>query len=251
MKPFTVLSHNVFWFQGVPFLTDTPPAPDVEVLKRLCAIYQARNPDVICLQEIQSRETFEQVSRNLGMTGCYCPGSALPQYGGAVFWRADSGREVRNSREAAVKTQRMWQMVEVHGGVGRVQICNIHLPSERQLGPVQSAAQRKAELEDSIRNGRAGPDLIVGDFNEQPAGPVAECLEQSGYLDAAVVSDQAGFPTTIGGARGDYIWISRKMGGDCMLTHGVARKQEPACQEIGKTYLSDHLPLWLTQERRK
>lgn len=250
MKPFTVLSHNVFWFQGVPFLTDTPPAPDAEVLKRLCAIYQARDPDVICLQEIQNWETFEQVAGNLGMSGCYCPGSALPQYGGAVFWRADSGREVRNSQAAAIKTQRMWQMVEVHGGVGRVQVCNLHLPSERQLGPARSAAQRKAELEDAIRNGREGPDLIVGDFNEQPAGAIAECLEQNGYLDAAVVPDQAGLPTTLGGGRGDYIWISRKMRGGCTLTHGVARKQELACQEAGKTYLSDHLPLWLTLERR-
>jgi exonuclease III len=251
MKPFTVLSHNVFWFQGVPFPSDKPPAPDVEVLTRLCAFYQARDPDVICLQEIQNRETFEQVAGNLGMSGCYCPGSALPQYGGAVFWRADSGREVCNSRNAALKTQRMWQIVEVQGGVGRVQICNIHLPSERQLGPVQSAAQRKAEIEDAIRNGgRDGPALIVGDFNEQPAGPVSECLERNGYLDAALVSDQANLPTTLGGGRGDYIWISRKMGGACMLTHGVARKQALACQETGKTYLSDHLPLWITLERR-
>ena len=250
MSTLTVLSHNVFWFQGVPFPSDRPPEPDVEVLQRLCAIYRALHPDVICLQEIQSRKTFERVSGTLGMSGCYCPGTALPQYGGAVFWRGDGGREVRNSQEAAVKTQRMWQMVEVQGGVGGVQICNIHLPSDRQLGPERAAAQRKAELEESIRNCGAGLDLIVGDFNEQPAGPIAVCLEQNGYLDAAVVSEHADFPTTIGGGRGDCIWISRKMGGDRMLTHGVARRQDLACMDTGKSYLSDHLPLWITLEHR-
>ena len=54
MKQLTVLSHNAFWFQGVPFATDIPPEPDLEIVKRLCEIYRRTDPDAVCLQEIHS-----------------------------------------------------------------------------------------------------------------------------------------------------------------------------------------------------
>ena len=247
MKHFTVLSHNVFWFQGVPFPTDRPPAPDLEVLNRLCAIYRKINPDVICLQEIQSRETLEMVSEHLGMTGCYCAGTTLPQYGGAVLWHPNDGRQDHNSQESAVKTQRMWQTVEVKVDDRSLRICNIHLPSERQLGRERAAAQRMTELQDMIRGCETGLDIIAGDFNEQPAGPASECLERHGYVDAAVLLDSSDDPTNIGGGRGDYIWIKRQTA-NCVLTYDVAGKQELAFRDTGKQYLSDHYPLWINVE---
>ena len=249
MKQLTVLSHNAFWFQGVPFLSDVPPEPHPEVLKRLCAIYREVNPDVICLQEVQGQETFEMVSAHLGTTGYYSPGIVLPQYGGAVSWHPDSGRIISSSQGSVVKTQRMWQTVEVAGNDCRLRICNAHLPSERQLGRERAATQRIAELEDAIRSCEAGPDVITGDFNERPAGPVGECLERHGYVDTAVLSDSADVPTNIGDGRGDYIWIKRQLG-NCMVEYGVAGKQELACDDTGKQYLSDHLPLWITLELR-
>jgi endonuclease/exonuclease/phosphatase family metal-dependent hydrolase len=248
MKKFTVLSHNVFWFQGSPFPTDTPPAPDGGILKRLSAIYRAVNPDIICLQEIQNQSTFELVSEHLGMPGCYCPGTMLPQYGGAVLWHRHVARHVRTSQESAVKTQRMWQIVEVEGEGRCLRICNVHLPSERQLGPERASEQRITELQDLIRSSETGLDIIVGDFNEQPGGPTGRYLESHGYVDAAVRSDRTGDPTAIGDGRGDYAWI-KKQAGDYGLAYDVAAKQELACcSDTGKQYLSDHLPLWITVE---
>ena len=249
MKQFTALSHNAFWFQGTPFPTDQPPAPDMEVVKRLCAIYREVDPDVICLQEIQNRETLDAVAEHLAMRGSYCPGTALPQYGGGVFWHPDRGRPMRNSQGSAVRTQRMWQAVEATGSDCRLRIGNVHLPSERQLSREQAAAQRLAELEDLIASAEAGLDIIVGDFNEQPDGPVGECLARHGYVDAAATSDRARAPTNIAEGRGDQIWIKQRMS-DRGLMHDVADKQRLARRDAGRHYLSDHLPLWITVEHR-
>ena len=249
MKPFTLLSHNAFWFQGVPFATDSPPERAKETLSRLCVLYRSADPDVVCLQEIQSRETFEAASERLDMPGCYCRGKDLPQYGGAVFWRAGCGREIHNAHRSAGRTQRMWQTVEVSGNDRRLRICNVHLPSGRQLGPERAARQRLAEIEASVRSCEAGPDLVVGDFNEQPGGAVGECLENHGYADAAVLSGSAGMSTSIGGGRGDYIWVNSAVR-DRSPSYEVAEKSALACCGSGIQYLSDHLPLWLTVEGR-
>lgn len=247
MKPFTILSHNAFWFQGAPFPTDMPAEPDLEILKRLCAIYRKVNPNVICLQEIQNQEAFERVCEHLGMQGCYCQGKQLPQYGGAVFWQPGRGRQIRNSHGPAASTQRMWQIVEVNGTERRLRMCNIHLPSGRQLGRERAAARRIAEIEESIRSCTTEPDIIVGDFNEQPDGPASKCLESHGYVDSAVLSDCADVPTNIGQGRGDYVWIKRQMS-NCLLNYGTAKKQELVCGSAGKRYLSDHYPLWIALE---
>ena len=248
MKSFTILGHNVFWFQGVPFPTDRPRGPDPEILRRLCAIYRKVHPDVICLQEIQSQETFDAVSEQLGMPGCYCRGGELPQYGGAVFWYPGGGRQIGDSQEASVKTQRMWQIVEVNIAGCRLRICNIHLPSGRQIGPEQAAVQRMSELRQLLQNCETEPDIIVGDFNEQPGGPASEYLERHGYVDSAVLAGRGDVPTNVGGGRGDYIWIKRWWVDNGSLNYDVADKQALECNDGGKQYLSDHLPLWITVE---
>ena len=248
MKQFTVLSHNAFWFQGSLFPTVRPPAPDSGILKRLCAIYRQINPDIICLQEVQDQGTFEMVSEHLGMPGCYCPGTKLPQYGGAVLWRPHSARQIRNSQGSALTTQRMWQAVEVKEDDCCLRICNVHLPSGAQLGPERAATQRIAELQDLIRSCQTGLDIIVGDFNEHPGGSMGGYMESHGYVDAAVLSGRTWKPTSVFEGRGDYAWIKKQIG--CGLTYDVAAKHELACDDTGKQYLSDHLPLWITVEDR-
>ena len=247
MKQMTVLSHNAFWFQGVPFLTDRPPGPDVEVLKRLCTIYQQADPNVICLQEIQSSEAFEMVREHLGMPGCYCPGTTLSQYGGAVFWGSGCGRQLHDSHASEIATQRMWQVVEVSGSDCGLRICNIHLPSNRQLGAQAASTQRITELQDAIQSCATGLDIIVGDFNEEPGGRTGECLSSHDYCDAAELSDRTDRRTNIGDGRGDYIWIKGVMR-DRLLMYDVIGKRELSCRDIGKEYLSDHLPLCIRLE---
>ncbi len=247
MKKFTVLSHNVFWFQGAPFLTDRPPTADAQILKRLCGIYQKIDADVICLQEIQDRETLEAVARELGMMGCFCPGTALPQYGGGLLWHRDRGSPMHNSLGSRVHTQRMWQTLEVPGINSSVRIGNVHLPSSRHLGQEGAKAQRLAELEELIGSVEGDLDVIAGDFNEWPDGPVCKCLERHGYVDAAVLSGRPTVPTNLGEHRGDYIWVKRELS-DCLLTYDVVGKETLACNLADKLYLSDHLPLWITVE---
>jgi len=245
MTPLIILSHNAFWFQGVPFATDVPREPDAAVLNRLCAIYRQVHADVICLQEIQSQDAFEMVATQLGMPGCYCPGTTLPQYGGAVFWRPGQGSRVQDARTASLATQRMWQIVDIHNGNGRLRVGNIHLPSSRQLGPDAAQAQRIAELRDAITICEERPDVIAGDLNEQPAGPVNAFLRSHAYRDAAVLAKRADAPTTLGANRGDYIWISKKIESR-VSRYTVLSRQALACTTCDKEYVSDHFPLWIT-----
>jgi len=239
-----ILSHNVFWFQGTPFGTDRPPGPNVGILERLCAVYREIGPDIICLQEIQNRATFEAAGAGLGMEGTLCEGKDLPQYGGGVFWRAGLGRPLRDSLGAGGATQRMWQVIEVDDDDCCLRICNIHLPSERQVGAERAAVQRMDELREAIGSCDGGPDVVVGDFNEEPGGSTGKYLEGLGYVNAAVCAGRADTPTNLGGGRGDYIWLRRSLSVG-LLRFGVADKQDLLSQDRDKEYLSDHLPLWI------
>ena len=242
-----ILSHNVFWFQGVPFLTDQPKSPDPEVLQKICALYRRIDPDLICLQEIQDEKTFHLVSECLDMEGSFCPGKDLPQYGGAVFWLPGLGKEISNSNDSEVDIQRMRQTVEITGPNGSICVCNIHLPSERQLGPDKASAQRRGELQDAVKSRETGPDIITGDFNERPGGPTNTFLKDQGYIDAALLFDCGDVSTNISSKRGDYIWV-KKMKSVSVSAYKVKGKEELVWGKTDKEYLSDHLPLWITLE---
>jgi len=243
--PLTILSHNAYWFQGVPFATDIPPKPNAEVIKRLCAIYREVKADVICLQEIQSKQVYLMVCKLLEMSGCYCPGTILPQYGGAVFWRRGQGSLVYDSQMASLATQRMWQIVDINTGNGRLRVANIHLPSSKHLGDEGAQVQRIAEICDAFTILKKRPDVIVGDLNEQPSGQVGEFLRSHDYIDAAVLATRADVSTTLISCRIDYIWITKKME-NRVDNFNVMPKNGLACETLDKEYLSDHLPLWIT-----
>jgi len=236
MTAMTILTHNVFWFQGVPFAGDEPGEPDGEIVNQLCVIYQQIGADVICLQEIQSRAAFDVVAERMGMDGCYCPGGSLVQYGGAVLWRSGCGRVIDDSRAASPVPQRMWQIVEIGG----LRLCNIHLPSARQLGAERAAAQRLAESQDAVGWCDMRPDVIAGDFNEPPGGPTGQWLARQGYVDAVAT----GQVTRLHKGRLDYIWIKASIISD-HLHRSAADWEQLACDHAGKEALSDHLPLWI------
>jgi endonuclease/exonuclease/phosphatase family metal-dependent hydrolase len=236
-----VLCHNAFWFQGYPFPDELPSDADAEILESLCSIYADLNPDIICLQEVQSQEVFQGIRERLGMSGCYCPGGGLHQYGGAVLWRDSSARPVIDSRNSGAGTQRMYQIVETQGWGLPMQICNVHLPSQRQLGPRLAAEKRLSELLEVIE---FGPDLIAGDFNERDGLDLGKCLRRRGYIDSASTSGHSDLPTGLGGGRGDYIWLKGYLRHH-LLEYGVVGKERLEFDGPGKLYLSDHLPLWV------
>ena len=143
----------------------------------------------------------------------------------------------------------MWQIVEVNAGDRCLQICNIHLPSGRQLGPAGAASKRTTELQEAIESCLVKLDIVAGDFNEQPGGPVSRCMESHDYADSAMLSGRDGVPTNIGQGRGDYIWVKRSMS-TRLLEYDVATRECLAREDAGEQYLSDHLPLWIALENR-
>lgn len=245
MNELTILSNNVFWFQGVPFASDQPGEPDSSTLRNLGDFYKQINPDLLCLQEIQNQSAFDDIAAYLETEGCYCSGKTLSQYGGAVLWQSNRSRELINS-SLFPQTQRVWQIVETIKNQTHIRVANVHLPSPRQLGGSAAQKQRVAELQDVLDAGAAPPEVIVGDLNEQPGGTVTEFLQNNGYIDAAKLTQQAHLPTNIkGNRRGDYIWLHVSIQNQLLAYH-VLEKENFIHPNADKDYLSDHLPLWVT-----
>ncbi len=237
-----IVSHNAFWFQGMPFTTDRPGEPVQAVMDALVGIYLELRPDVLALQELQDRATFERLARAVGMPGTYAEGAELGQYGVATFYR--NGQPVADGKAGQPRPQRMWQTVELPGRrLPAVRVCNIHLPSSRQLGRELAVQRRVAELR-SVLCSPEPPAVLLGDLNEPPGGPVGRCLMSLGYLDAAVVTGQAHRPTNVAGKRGDQIWVQRRLEG-CIHGYGTLPRERMVGDAAARTFLSDHFPLWL------
>jgi exonuclease III len=237
-KGLTIVSHNVFWFQGAPFLTDQPPAPRPEILQRLCEMYRTMRPDVLCLQEIQGESVARTVAETLDMAHIYRRGGNYPQYGGAVFSRRPL-EEIAFAQDVSI--DRVSLGVAVHFPEGpALRLANVHLPSGRQRGAEGGQKQRLLEL--SAVAGQV--DLLLGDYNETPNGQSAAFLKERGYVDVAETCGAGDEPSNViaAGYRGDMIWIAEKMAGD-LQGYFVVPKEKLAIDEREKTFLSDHLPV--------
>ena len=125
-----------------------------------------------------------------------------------------------------------------------VTVCNVHLPSARQLGREGAAVRRIEELAASIQS---LPDVVLGDFNEPPGGAVTQFISRNGYQDAAVLMGRPDVPTSVGGSRGDQIWVRSDLR-ERVLEYGVLAKEDLAISLGEKVYLSDHVPLWVRLE---
>jgi len=236
-----IVSHNVFWFQGAPFRPPQPGPPEAAILSALLTMYREMAPDLLCLQEIQSEEAFEQVAGALGMSGAYRRGHGLPQYGGAVLWKG--GRLALDSRAAAQPVERAWQIAGAPlADRGTLRVANVHLPSGRYLGAEAAARRRCEEMAGVLDCGE--PHVVLGDFNENPGGGVSEVLRDRGYADAAEIAGETAALTTGGGSRLDQAWVANAMqsrlAGYGVVAEGAMRTNLP-----GKSHLSDHFPVWV------
>ena len=238
-----ILSHNVYWFQGVPFETDQPGDPNRHVLAGLVKCYREIRADVLCIQELQSREAFQALQDALDLDGDYLEGGDLRQYGGGILYK--EGVRVTDSSQSQVKSQRIWQISESRVDGAATKIANIPRPSSRQLGNEGAARKRLEEVDAVLGN---DPHVVVGDWNERPGGALTDRMTEAGYLDAAALAGKADEPTSIGTNRGDQIWIAERIR-DRFTGYGVLRKDDLDAEDISeKTYLSDHLPLWVDLE---
>lgn len=240
----TVVSHNAFWMQGHPFDGDRPGGPVGPIVSGLAGHYRHVAPDVLCLQEIQSAEAFGAISAAMALPGSYAPGREHRQYGACTL-SADA-RIMADSGSTRAPFTRAFQLIEV-GPKGRgLRIANVHLPSGRQLGAAEGAARRLAELESILRHDPP-PDILCGDLNERPGGAVSDYLAGQGFVNAAVITGKADRCTSIGGTRGDYIWVRQPVA-DRLRDYGVCPPADFRANVPGKTFLSDHLPLWISVE---
>jgi len=231
-----IVTHNVFWFQGAPFETDQPGTPRPEIVEALAEMYRRLAPDVLALQEVQSPTAFLAIGEATGLAGAYSVGGELAQYGGAIFAETDGW--IEDWRASECYPQRMWQIVR-----GEIDVASVHLPSNRHPCPEGCGRRRLAELA-AVLAQLDGPSVIVGDLNEPRGGPTAELLSETGYLDAADATGQADRPTSLGGGRGDQVWVHESLR-DRLTDCGVVTREEMAMDTDGTEHLSDHFPVWV------
>ena len=236
-----IATHNVFWFQGSPFASDRPGDAAPDILGRLIQVYRRLAPDLLCLQEIQGEGVLCDLADRLKMSGAYSPGGVLTQYGGGALWQ--SGRLLSDSQSSADRPQRMLQLIEVSAGADVLLVANLHLPSSRHLGP-EAAAERRLEETAQALGAGVRPDVVLGDFNEQPGSPLGQLLGARGYRDAACISGRTDVVTTPRGRRNDQIWLDKPYWHQ-LVAYGVAPERDMRSDVPGKDYLSDHFPVWV------
>lgn len=231
-----IVSHNTFWFQGVPFATDQPPAPRTEMMKQLCSLYREINPDVLCLQELQSFDVAEAVANELGMEYVFRSGGSYPQYGGAVLSRWPI-EEIALPDDFV--PDRILILVKIFPqDAPPLHLVNIHLPSSRQRGAEDSQQQRLREVALVLDQA----DVLLGDFNEHPNGQCAAMLKEKGFVDTAETCAAGEIHSNLWTYRGDQIWLSNEKS-NALQGCLVVPKERLALTDGEKEYLSDHLPV--------
>lgn len=236
-----ILTHNVYWFQGHPYSGDQPSAPVTGILNECLALYRTIGADLLCLQEIQSAMTAASVGAALEMESQYLAGGEFPQYGGCVIGNDLEAVDPAES-VAQFHPTRIWQRVNVPTRDGLLRLVNVHSPSDRQLGAA-SENRRVAEFRAGLTE-QPPVDIIVGDFNERPGMPVSQLLTAAGYVDCAAATGNGDRSTSIGGKRGDWIWIRAALAGKLKKYDVVKPKDFLSCTP-GKQFISDHMPLWI------
>ncbi len=236
----TIASHNAYWMQGHPFAGDRPGGAVDGIVSGLAGHYRDIGADLLCLQEIQSPEAFGAVAAAMHAPGEYTPGRELGQYG--TCFLSAAARMLADS--SSLPFTRAFQIIELDG----LRVANVHLPSGRQLGPEAGAARRVAEIRSVVEH-ESRPVVICGDLNERPHRAVSEYLAGAGFVDAAEITGNGDRCTSIGGVRGDYIWVSGSVAAR-VESYGVRKPHELLADVDGKSFLSDHLPLWVSLRQR-
>ena len=239
-----LVSHNVYWFQGHPFQGDRPETADPRILKRLAALYLEQQADILCLQEIQSREVFNSIALAAKMKGAFAEGRVYGQYGGCVCTRHEFEPEPPADCEPGA-LERMALLCKVSAGQTALGIGNIHLTSGRQSGKDRAGAARLREMEGIFHLAGGKIDILCGDFNEHAGGGVSRFLEENGYTNAASLGGKREIASLAGcTSGGDQIWVRESMK-DSVADYGVICDGFSISDVPGKKFLSDHLPVWI------
>ncbi len=242
--PFTIITHNAYWFQGCPSVWGRERAmAHPRVLHSLTALYASLHPNLLCLQEVPEKATFDRLARELNMHGLYAPGGIRAVYGGAVLVN-DPSATFRNHSSTITPTGRPFERVciavRVAFGNRRLLLVNIHLSSNRYLPPDQGERIRLAEL-DTLFTLYPHPDLVVGDMNATPQSAVYLEMTTRGYVDTGLLGGD--LPTTVDGRRLDYIWIHNSLAHLVSESHLADDRKFYLPSTRPPTALSDHRPV--------
>lgn len=235
-----IVSHNAFWYQGHPFYGDLPGEPEPGILARLVTVYRGLNPDLLCLQEIQSPEVAASIAAQLRMAHVFAKGDGYPQYGGAVLSRYPI--RVGEDQADRPSIDRLLLQVVVEAPGYTLRISNVHLPSNRFRGPEGGAAKRRAEVPLTIEAAGHPVDIVLGDINEGAGGPCGHWLSEQSYSESAPLCGAHGEPSSLGGMRGDQIWLHSAIV-PLLQAYIVVPKEAFLADVTGKEHLSDHLPV--------
>jgi len=227
----TLMTHNVYWLQGMPFSSKNPGPPRENIVNGLLKIYRSIAPDILCLQEIQSLAAATRIWEGLNVSGHYIPGQKLQQYGGTI-----AGQVTEIAGQADASVERFWLKTRLTFNGWKGILCNIHLPSGDEKEEI-----RIQELQQML-DAPPRPDFVVGDFNELPSDGLHAFMERSGYLDAAQLLHAGDRSTVVEdeNRRIDYIWVS------ALLRERVTSYRLIDAHELNLgegRYLSDHLPV--------
>lgn len=235
----TIVTHNTYWLQGMPFEGTSPGAANPEITAGLAGLYRTLQPDVLCLQEIQSAEAAAMLAQALDMAHHYRAGQTYAQYGGACCFRR--GGVASEDAAAARRPERFWFKLSIPDAAGALVICNVHLPSGRQSSPEAAAQARLDELRGMLEAPHR-PDIVCGDFNAPPGGALQAFMEAQGFADPAPAfgCGELDTHTRRHARRIDYVWVRNALM-PRVTNYAVA---EPAALALpGGGYLSDHLPV--------
>ncbi len=237
MPSLTLLSHNVYWFQGAPSLWGIErQQPHPAILPALAALYKNLGVDLLALQEIPAPESLVQLQTALNMEGQYVKGGLRPSYGGGFLWRGKVGG-CRDLTNRPVSPQRVFERfcVEVHGHFSGTDLTlvNVHLSSNRYAPDRQGESIRLAELA-ALTAAVPQADIIMGDFNAAPHSIVHQCMEDRGYWDPGATAPAQD-------KRVDYIWLQKKYR-PALLDYRQLKAGDYTWG-VGPTLLSDHPPV--------
>ena len=236
-----LVTHNAHWFQGSPRLwEDDRRLPHPFVFQRLARLYESLEPDVLCLQEVSTREAVAALEGQLGMRGIFASGGMRAEYGGAFLVNRGEISFADFSR-TRVDAERVFERVCMRArlslGDRSFQVVNIHLSSDRYTPGRVGEPIRMAEIQTLFAQ-VSDADAVLGDFNATPDSPVYQYMEDRGYLDPGCCPEDAAHAERI-----DYIWVLGKHGSgvrDYRVVHGDGFTVEGCDPPLR---LSDHCPV--------
>ena len=236
-KTFRVMTYNIHVGVGMDKKLD---------LQRIADVINQERPDLVGLQEVdrgvRRTEGKDEIAELAKMTRMdYAFGHNLDyqegQYGVAILSRfliqKIDHRKYENRREAE---RRGMIRVEVDIGGRPVNFTTTHLDHQHADARLFETEQMLSFLE-----GVTNASIVVGDFNDEPAGSAYK-LMLTKYADAWILSranaDGLSYPADRPSKRIDYIF--------CRTSDNVRAKKA----WVVKTLASDHLPVMAELELR-